>query len=290
MGNLNPIPYEEFLGKLPKIISSKAEFDKVIKLVRDHELFRHLHGNTVRAFFRGQENEAWELKPKIARYNKRIEEVKIIEKNMVSEFSEKMKKSGLHDSLQEGFNGRYKFHTEWLLHEQAQHLGLSTRFMDWTLKPEVALFFSVRGLLETTGKVYFLFPQPDWFVADREQDDYGTHDPLDFTDDICMNPSQWADDNYKKRIAERFKSRQHGRFLVQSIENSNICLTKQDKFAPVICGVNIDKDSKKKILSELSDEGFTEEFLFMQDEREVAEIMPEIDKIIKELHVKYKLS
>ena len=128
----------------PKLtITSVSDLSQIIRKLQDWRIEHNLKGNgLIQEMFRGQGNEAWELEPKLCRNEKNPEELERIEEQIVREFHRELDKSCRGDRIQAGFlNGRY--HSDWLLIQQAQHYELPTRFMDWTIKCEIALFFAV---------------------------------------------------------------------------------------------------------------------------------------------------
>jgi len=276
---------------LPTIVNNLSEFRNVVNEIRDEEFQREFFvGKNVRAFFRGQENENWSLIPKLFRFGHSIDEIKNIERDMTNEFKNELKKNGLYSYIQEGFLKNYTFHSDWLFLEQSRHLGLATRFMDWTLDPQTALFFATLGCPDTNGKWFVLFPEDEWFAADRKQDTYGNIDPIEYNNCLCLNPSQFADEHYAKKFAERFKTRQNGRFLIQSIEDSaSGCITRQKHFAGLIESLIIPGDKKAGIQLELEKEGLTRNWVYMEDDSEVVKVHGEIKQIINSLHNRYRL-
>lgn len=104
--------------------------ESVNSFVEFHNLMKDLP--TAKHLFRGQQNFAWDLKPKIARGG--------FEKAVPSNFQEEtILDSWLRYSEQLISN---KPKDRWDELTLAQHYGLATRLLDWTTNPLVALFFA----------------------------------------------------------------------------------------------------------------------------------------------------
>jgi len=131
--------------------------------------------------FRGQTKESWPLLPKIARImggDCSLEEEKEIIKTFIKNSHPLM-------------NTRPINELGWLA--VAQHHGLPTRFLDWSLNPLVALWFSVNGRLadRDEGVLWVYEPpgdtlinlldssdEPDPFDIDRTYVYFPQHDDL----------------------------------------------------------------------------------------------------------------
>lgn len=272
---------------LPLEIGSYYDAKAFLRELRDGELHLQTRGINSRAHFRGEEDFAYSLRPKIARYGRSLSDLETIEPIMMNEFRDILISKGLYGHIQEGFLG-YQFHEEWLLYQQAQHLGIATRFLDWTLKFEVALFFASHSLSLTNGKLYIYFPREEIFQADRAGDDYANFPPSQVSKPVFLNPSDLADNNSAMKFAQRFKARQHGRFLVTPLSNAMSDIKDELEQTSLFHTVTILQNAKADILKGIdADEAITQETLFLENNADAVNFKKEIARIVSQLHQKY---
>jgi len=82
--------------------------------------------------FRGQENDTWDLMPKIGRPKFLKPDPIKFEKNLLDEFRR----------LAHSFESNIRGYDTWDILALAQHHGMPTRLLDWTTNPLIALWFA----------------------------------------------------------------------------------------------------------------------------------------------------
>jgi len=112
--------------------------------------------------YRGLSNAAYPLIPKIARdWHLNLELLSLTEKHMLEHFK-----------IRALPHIQYLPKTDWEWLALAQHYGMPTRLMDWTLNPLVALYFACRGNPNNEGAVYFAQPSGSLDIEEKSLDPF----------------------------------------------------------------------------------------------------------------------
>ena len=144
--------------------------------------------------YRGVRKASYQLIPSLGRYK---------EKSIARKFNllEKEKDSIriLETEYQQYFST--KMNNIWELLSLAQHHGLPTRLMDWSLSPLVALFFAVEKFQDEDAAIYILDNNSIW----SDEKTLKEHDPFNISHPMIYLPNQ---------ISPRLKAQQ-GVFTIQ---------------------------------------------------------------------------
>ncbi len=239
-------------------------------------------GRTHMENYRGHGLRDYKLLPGLARYQFEPLEFVKREKCLYEGFLTGVEKGEI-DAVRRPFKIENDKNAElknlWYSLFQAQHLGLKTRLMDWSISWETSLLFAVDEEKHhgKDGSLWIYFCQDENLFNDRKLEQITSQNPLEFRGDVMINSPIYLFDDVFDIIGEKRMGRQNGRFWVQSVENSHIPLNEQPKFAGYLREIIIDGDSKAKIKAELHEKGFTLDWnYYRKDEL--------IDKAIKELN------
>lgn len=132
-------------------ITSLAEYVDLVEKVGDSDNW----------LFRGQRAD-WPMLPKLARLTPREGFLKS-EQNMMKDFRRHVQEYLKSDTT-----------SDWELLALAQHHGMATRLLDWTLSPLVALWFTVELPAENRNGVVYMFE----YEEDDLVDDYQAKSPF----------------------------------------------------------------------------------------------------------------
>ena len=266
-----------------KSASSRKQLFEVIEQVRELRGIANFNGYLIHEMYRGQARAEWKLASNLVRKLDSPERAKEVERLVVLEFGERLKAEGLDLHLRQEFL-KGKFHNEWLMLQQAQHFGLPTRFMDWTIHWEVALYFAVSDPAHDDADAQFwIYIVPDeLFISDGNEakNQYLNDDPFESERMFFLNSSDFLDDDSEKKIAQRRKFRQHGRFFIQPYTSLFSPLEEQPQHQPYLFLITIPAAAKPGIRQELENEGLSLDGLYVEQNAR-------INQIIKELRDKY---
>lgn len=199
--------------------------------------------------YRGQSLDTYKLENGIGRFKYSKCTLRRKEKKLFDKFINNVL-SGKIDFIQEPYHTqKYKYIREWFYFFQAQHLGLKTRLMDWTMRWEIALMFAVNDdrCFGIDGQFWiFICPRKYVINSGNLEELYNTH-PLEITKNYMINNPFYQGIEGEDFIAEKRRARQHGRFFVQPFNEALIPLEEQPELKPQLVKCIIDGPSKKKL-------------------------------------------
>lgn len=228
-------------------------------------------------YYRGHGCSSYKLISYISRFFTEIESLKNVEKKIISDLKQKMEDANKREYfyIHQSSNG---FDQDWYWLTQAQHLGIPTRLMDWTLCSEVALYFAVsdNSCKKKDGDLW-IFVVPDEFNIYSKTEYLSDIKPFKTDNDLFINiPYHWSN-NYEKNEAQRNMVSQQGKFFVRNLFQALIPLEDESFYHKYLFRYKIPATDKEKILHELTELNYSNETVY----KTVDETMNAIkDKII----------
>lgn len=245
-------------------ITSLEKFQQIVDEIRVRRAYTQAYGYPYRhEFYRGQLNGSWSIIPSLSRGFKTGEAVKYAEKKVMDLFKALIQEKGVQNKI--------------------FHLGVPTRLLDWTIKPEVALYFSVDdGKMDDVDGQFLVMYVPDDILKTEETGEnqyYDTH-YSDQQDTWFINPSFFHHEKWADVTPEIRRARQHGKFSQQSYDLSLSGLDSQpalqipwnETFDVVIEKYVIPAEFKPQIRLDLIAKGWHGEYLYADDDPVLNEI------------------
>lgn len=227
-------------------------------------------------FYRGQACETYTLKPNIARSINSSDSLVHVEKAVINEFRERIKSEGLEDYIMLSSDTR---RNEWEWIAQAQHYRLPTRFLDWTIKPEMALFFAVENQshYNSDGQFWIFLCPPELFKTDGDEEEFFSHSPYVSQQTIFLNPCFfWDEGKHSSQLAESRRSGQWGRFSVSSHEKSLIPMEEDVDMRKYLQKYVVPKEAKPALRNYLMDLSYSNENIYIEGNATINHIITEI--------------
>jgi hypothetical protein len=198
--------------------------------------------------FRGQVCNScdWKLRPSII-HQRNIDSVEGLlkeESRFINTFKERITSNSLiHRILQ--VENPIHFQNEWQWLIQAQHYGLPTRLLDWSLDWQRALYFSIDDpdYDDADGQLW-IYRCPNGMIYPETSDGFLTMNPVKIDAPSVIIPSYHILPNQKEFKASENAWHQMSRFLVQSDRETLIPLENNPFFKDILVKLVIPGKSK----------------------------------------------
>lgn len=169
---------------------------------------------------------------------------------MITQFEKLLVQNGIQNEIYWHDFKTPNFKNDWYLLCQAQHIGIPTLLMDWSIDWKKALFFSTFDLKnENKSGALWCFDVNGFTNNDDQLDSKSIYhsDPFDYKGQArIINPS-FGDGAAGKLPMERIRF-QDGRFLLTSLEKSTNPIECQEVFMKRLNKIIITPDCKADIL------------------------------------------
>ncbi len=249
-------------------INTEKDFEEIVQSVRFGRM--PFIGEPYQELYRGQSKDLYVLKSGIARYVNSSEELNRLEQNIISDFKKIIVDSNSMKFIQLSESAN-NFENDWRWLEQIQHFRIPTRLLDWSINPHIALFFAVERDYSDIGQ-FWVFKSPlDWSC-----DTHFNTNPFSEENSLVCNSSFYVDEDYQDKIAEERRTFQSGKFTFQDSNKSLIPMESQMSLKKRITKYTINPDSKKKLLSYLSDFNITKDSIYVRIDKEIESVVTQI--------------
>jgi hypothetical protein len=197
--------------------------------------------------YRGQSNICYKLQTRIADKLRNQKEVNRIFPLLMKDFREQLSQNNLLSVLvkDDFLFPVSNFKNEWLTIFQAQHIGIHTVVMDWSIDWKVALFFACKEE-DKDGQLWVL----DTFGLTHNVDDLSeksiyTMNPEQISDYFFVRPA--FEDNWDKYLPQNRLFYQQGAFLIMPTDYNIAPLEEREDFNSRLQLIKITKECKKEI-------------------------------------------
>ncbi len=250
-------------------INDYNDFERIVNNFRNGRM--PFIGESYWDIYRGQSKDSYELKSGIARQVNKIDNLIKTEKKILEDFKKMLSEKKILKKYIQLAEHNTNYENEWRWIEQAQHYRLPTRLLDWSIKPEIALFFAVESNFDDVGQFWVYKTPLNWTC-----DDHFEINPKSENLNLISNSSFYIDTDYVNKIAEQRRSFQDGKFTFQDFNNSLIPLDKQENLKDLITKFTINPLSKKIILKKLNEQNINKDSVYVKYDNEIENIIETI--------------
>jgi hypothetical protein len=213
-------------------------------------------------YYRGHGCSFYKLISHISRFFTDVKLLRDVEEKIINSLKENTKHAGKQDYFYTPTTSNC-FDEDWYWLTQAQHLGIPTRLLDWTLSSEIALYFTVSDVTckDQDGDLW-VFLIPDELNIYNQAGNISTFKPFQNDRDLFINiPVHW-NKNYEKNEPQRNILSQQGKFFVRSYDDSLKPLEIEPYYQKYLLRYKVTSNNKSNLLKELNDLNYTEETIF----------------------------
>jgi hypothetical protein len=225
-------------------------YEEVKKNVQEIQK-RRIYNPNIMEHFRGQGRAEYKLVPNISRKILTAKQILIKENELINCLKTALKKENIEHILRIDCTLKNKQNL-WNILIQAQHLGLPTRFLDWSLKWEVGLWFAVENPRnDDVDGQFWVFSAPDEIHPTDTRDNFYNKDLAFLDKTYLINPPIYWSNVLNEQIGEIKSQRQFGKFSVSPFDKSIIPLEDQPEISPYLEKYCIPAEAKAQIRLEL---------------------------------------
>lgn len=223
-------------------------------------------------YYRGHGCCTYKLLSYISRFFSKIEPLQDVEQKIINDLKQETEDANKQEYfyVPQNSNG---FDPDWYWLTQAQHLGIPTRLMDWTLCSEIALYFAVsdNSCKNKDGDLWVFFV-PDEFNIYNQNQNVSDIKPFQTDKDLFINiPIHWSN-NYEKNEPQRNMVSQQGKFFIRTLENSLKPLEEEVIYQKYLLRYKIPTNHKEHILQELTALNYSKETIYKTIDQEMKQI------------------
>lgn len=266
-----------------------TSFEELKEIISQVQMLKNSSALEYLELYRGQAIEEYKLEPGLVRHTKDPVLLEAIDKELMVKFEEEFlpKKVGnLEVSTDKTINPSYEL--QWKLNFQAQHMGLKTRLLDWTIDWKIALMFAIENpKYHGRDAQFWVFYCPrKWRYNSPHMANYVSIHPSEITSFHLINYPFLLDSHFKDCIGMMRQARQSGRFTIQPYAKAVIPMEEQPELQPYLIKFIIDGDSKVSIKNSLESEGLTLDWSLYRKDSSIDEMVKNINEntIAKHLH------
>lgn len=254
-------------------INNKEDFEDIVNKTISGKMSFTNNRESYEPLYRGQTKDSYLLRPSLARFVDSTEELYTLEHKIFSEFKKLVNEnSNLKKMFQfSEFENKFEFESDWRWLEQMQHFGLPTRLLDWSIKPEIALFFAVNNHQFEVGQFWVYKSPLNW-----PSDDIFESNPFTTDIDFITNSSFYAEEGWEDKIAELRRGAQHGKFTFQNGERSLIPMEDQLHLKEKLINYSINPQSKKELLDYLSNKNINKLLINVDSHKDIENLVNSI--------------
>lgn len=254
--------------------------EDLYKIIEPIQMLKNSTSGEYFEFYRGHSLNSYKLESGLVRLENNIESLTKIENILYERFKNDFVPKKLSKlELTKLYRGKISYETDWKLLFQAQHLGLKTRLLDWSIKWEIALLFAVENsIYHNMDGVFWIFFCPiQWRYNDSRKSEYLDKSPFNIEDFYLINQPFYLGPNFNECIGQMRQIRQYGRFSIQPLNKSIIPLELQPDIQNYLIKVIVDGNSKAKIKNELANQNWTIDWAYYRRDTEIEETLKTIN-------------